>query len=308
MGKKAFIFPGQGAQYIGMAQEFYENFPESRQIFEEAEKAVGISMADLIFKENEKLNITEYTQIAMLTASVAILEKIKSLRVTADVTAGLSLGEYAGLVAADVMTFVDAAKVVRQRGILMQEAVPNGIGGMSAVLGMETRVIEDICRDTEGIVSIANYNCPGQIVITGEIKAVETAGEKLKEAGAKRVLPLNVSGPFHSELLKEAGTKLGEVLDTVSIHKPSIPIVDNTSAEYITEPEKIKSLLMKQVSASVLWQQSVEKMIKDGVDTFIEIGPGRTLSGFIKKIDKSCKTINIEKIADLDKLQEVLSC
>lgn len=308
MGKKAFVFPGQGAQYVGMAQEFYDNFPESRQVFAEAEEAVGINMTDLVFKENEELNITEYTQVAMLTASVAILEKVNTMGIKADVTAGLSLGEYASLVVSGVMSFKDAAKIVRQRGILMQEAVPAGLGAMSAVLGLDMKVIEQICNETEGIVSIANYNCPGQIVISGETKAVEEAGIKLKEAGAKRVLPLNVSGPFHSAMLEGAGRKLGEVLDTAEIHTPVIPFVDNTTAEYITEKDEIKDRLVKQVSSSVMWQQSVEKMIENGVDTFIEIGPGRTISGFVKKIDKTCTTINIEKIADLDKLQEVLSC
>lgn len=305
MGKIAFVFPGQGSQYVGMAQEFYNNFPESKQVFDEAEEVTGLSMTDLVFNENDDLNITEYTQAAMLTASAAILKKVESMGIKPDVTAGLSLGQYASLVASGAMSFRDAVKVVRQRGILMQEAVPTGLGAMSAVLGTDIKLIEEICRGTEGIVSIANYNCPGQIVITGEAKAVEIAGSKLKEAGAKRVLPLNVSGPFHSIMLEEAGKKLGEVLDTVEIHTPVIPFVDNTTAEYIIEKDEIKDRLVKQVSSSVMWQQSVEKMIEMGVDTFIEMGPGKTISGFVKKIDKTCTTINIEKIEDLDKLQEV---
>lgn len=308
MGKVALIFPGQGAQYVGMAQEFYDNFKESRQIFEEAKEILQIDMADLCFTENERLNITEYTQIALLTACVAIYKKLELLGVKGDVTAGLSLGEYTSLVASGVFTFSDAIKVVRQRGILMQEAVPVGVGAMSAVLGLDKDRTKKICEDTKGIVTIANYNCPGQLVISGEKKAVDDASDSLIEAGAKRMIPLNVSGPFHSPLLKNAGEELRKVLDTVTIHKPIIPYVDNTNACYITEADSIKELLVKQVYTSVLWQQSVETMIENGVDTFIEIGPGRTLSSFVKKISRECKTINIEKVSDLDKLEEVLLC
>lgn len=308
MGNVALIFPGQGAQYVGMAQEFYDNFKESRQIFEEAKEILQIDMADLCFTENERLNITEYTQIALLTACVAIYKKLELLGVKGDVTAGLSLGEYTSLVASGVFTFSDAIKVVRQRGILMQEAVPVGVGAMSAVLGLDKDRTKKICEDTKGIVTIANYNCPGQLVISGEKKAVDDASDSLLQAGAKRIIPLNVSGPFHSPLLKNAGKELGKVLDTVTIHKPIIPYVDNTNAYYITEADSIKELLVKQVYTSVLWQQSVENMIENGVDTFIEIGPGRTLSSFVKKISRECKTINIEKISDLDKLKEASLC
>lgn len=304
----AYIFPGQGAQYIGMAKDFYDNYEESRQVFQEAEDVLNMSIADICFVENELLNVTEYTQIAMLTATVAILRKVESMGYRKDVTAGLSLGEYPALVASGVLSLKDAFHVVRQRGILMQEAVPPGIGTMSAVLGLDGETVRDICSATNGVVTVANYNCPGQIVISGEVKAVELASIELKVAGAKRVIPLNVSGPFHSPLLQRAGEELIRVLDTVTIDKPLIPYVDNTNGEYIYDNTNIKNLLGKQVYSSVLWQQSVETMISHGVDTFIEIGPGRTLTSFIKKISRDCKIINIEKIADLDKLQEVPTC
>ena len=303
MSKIAFVFPGQGAQYTGMAHDFYERFPVSREVFEKASRASGLDVAALCFEENENLNITEYTQIAMLTAEIAILRAVEESGIHSQVNAGLSLGEYAALVASGVMKEEDAFAKVRKRGILMQEAYPTG-GAMSAVLGTDAQVIEKICEETDGIVSVANYNCPGQIVITGEEKAVAEASEALKAAGARRVIPLNVSGPFHCELLREAGEKLGEDLAEVEIQPFTIPYVTNVTAQYVTEPEQVKELLVKQVSSSVRWQQCVEQMIRDGVDTFIEIGPGRTLTGFLKKIDRNVKAFHIEKTEDLDAVRK----
>ena len=303
MSKIAFVFPGQGAQYTGMAHDFYERFPVSREVFEKASRASGLDVAALCFEENENLNITEYTQIAMLTAEIAILRAVEESGIHSQVNAGLSLGEYAALVASGVMKEEDAFAIVRKRGILMQEAYPTG-GAMSAVLGTDAQVIEKICEETDGIVSVANYNCPGQIVITGEEKAVAEASEALKAAGARRVNPLNVSGPFHCELLREAGEKLGEDLAEVEIQPFTIPYVTNVTAQYVTEPEQVKELLVKQVSSSVRWQQCVEQMIRDGVDTFIEIGPGRTLTGFLKKIDRNVKAFHIEKTEDLDAVRK----
>lgn len=304
MGKKAFIFPGQGAQYTGMGKDFYEQFEESRQVFEIAEELLSINMKELCFEENEKLNITEYTQAAMLTTIGAMLEHIKKIGIVPQVCAGLSLGEYGALLTSEVLSFAQAIVLVRKRGIYMQEAVPTG-GAMAAVLGMENSLIEKICSETEGIVSVANYNCPGQLVISGEEKAVNLASEALKQAGAKRIIPLKVSGPFHSSMLKEAGEKLAKELEQVEIKQPIIPYVANVTAEYVTKSDNIKELLAKQVASSVKWQQSVEAMIADGVDTFIEIGPGKTLSGFIKKINREMKVINIDKAADLEKLNEL---
>lgn len=304
MGKIAFMFPGQGAQYVGMAKDFYEQIPVCKEMFELAGKASGLDVAALCFEENKQINITEYTQIAMLAAEVAMLKAVEEKGITPDVTGGLSLGEYGALVASGVMSPEDVFKVVRKRGIYMQEAVPNG-GTMVAVLGLDTAVIEKICEETPGMVTIANYNCPGQIVITGEEAAAQAAVEKLTAAGAKRCVTLNVSGPFHSPLLVGAGEKLAGELEGVEIHDIAIPYIANVTADYVKDKADVKPLLQKQVSSSVKWQQTVERMIADGVDTFVEIGPGKTLSGFMRKINKEMKVINIEKVEDLEKLESL---
>lgn len=308
MGKVVFMFPGQGAQYVGMAKDFYDTFDHSKEVFDAADKVLDIDVKALCFEENEDINITEYTQAAMVTASVAILREIEARGVKPDMTAGLSLGEYCALVASEVMSFEDAVKTVRQRGILMQDTVPAGEGAMAAVLGMKKEPIEEVLSNIEGIVSIANYNCPGQIVISGETKAVEEASAALKEAGARRVLPLKVSGPFHSGMLQPAGEKLLEVLADVEVKDPKVPYVSNTTAQMVTSKDQVKELLGRQVYSSVCWEQSIEMMIEEGADTFIEIGPGRTLSGFMRKINRSVTVINIEKVEDLEKLKEIPSC
>lgn len=311
MGKRVFMFPGQGSQYIGMGKEFYDTMPNAKAVIDLASEQTGLDIPALCFEENDKLNITEYTQICMLAVEAAIYQAIIDKGITPDVTAGLSLGEYGALIASGAMTMADAFAVVRKRGIYMQEAVPKG-GAMTAVLGLDPQVIEDICKktadETNSVVSVANYNCPGQIVISGKTEAVAEAGEKLKEAGAKRVLPLKVSGPFHSKMLVGAGEKLGKVLDTVEIHTPEIPYIANVTADYVTDAADVKPLLMKQVSSSVRWEQTIRKMLADGVDTFIEIGPGKTLTGFMRKIDKNAKAFNIEKLEDIDKVKEALGC
>jgi [acyl-carrier-protein] S-malonyltransferase len=304
MGKTAFIFPGQGAQYIGMGRDFYEQMPVSREMFDLASKAANLDVAALCFEENEKINITEYTQIAMLAMEAAVLKAVEEKGFKPDMAAGLSLGEYGALVAAGVMSEEDAFRVVRKRGMYMQEAVPKG-GAMTAVLGLGADAIEKVCEETEGIVSIANYNCPGQIVITGQADAVNKAAQTLSEAGAKRCIPLNVSGPFHSIMLKEAGEKLGEVLEETEIHDIRLPYLANVTADYVADKEQVKPLLMQQIASPVRWQQSVERMIADGVDNFVEIGPGKTLSGFMRKINRDVKVINIEKVEDLKKLDGI---
>ena len=307
MGKLAFVFPGQGAQYVGMGKEFYEQISVSRKVYTIASEVTGLNLPGLCFEKNEQNPLETDVIIidAMLTTEAAILAALQEKGVKADVAAGLSLGEYGAILTAGAMSLEDVFRVVRQRGILMQEAVPTG-GAMCAVLGMDGEKIAKICDETEGIVSVANYNCPGQIVITGEEGAVAVAAEKLKEAGARRCIPLNVSGPFHSAMLKEAGEKLGKVLEQVELRAFSTPYVTNVTAEYVTEPSEIKELLGRQVYSSVKWQQSVERMIADGVDTFIEIGPGRTLTGFLKKINKNVTGLHIEKVEDLDAVVKML--
>ena len=305
MSKIAFIFPGQGAQACGMGKDFYEQTETGKRIFDKATQLMGFSMPQLCFEENDRLDITEYTQAAMVTASIAMMRVLEENGIKPDVAAGLSLGEYCALAAAGVMSDEDAIRTVRQRGILMQEAVPVGEGAMAAILALDAAVIEEVTGAMEGV-WIANYNCPGQIVISGEKAAVEEACEKLKAAGAKRAVMLNVSGPFHSGMLTAAGEKLGQVLSRVELHEPRIPYVANVTAQYVKSAGEVKELLTRQVSSSVRWQQSVEAMIGDGVDTFIEIGPGKTLAGFMRKISRDVKTLNVEKLEDIVKAVEAL--
>lgn len=305
MSKIAFIYPGQGAQKAGMGKDFYENSESAKAVFDRASEILDLDMKALCFEENDKLDLTEYTQAALVTTCLAMTKVVREKGIHPDVTAGLSLGEYCAIAEAGGMSEEDAIRTVRKRGILMQNTVPAGEGAMAAVLGMEASAIEEVISNIEGV-SIANYNCPGQIVITGITAGVETAAEKLKEAGAKRVVMLNVSGPFHSPLLKKAGEELLEELEKVEIHKLVIPYVTNVTAEYIKDEKEIKDLLGAQVSSSVRWEQSIRKMIEEGVDTFVEIGPGKTLAGFMRKINRDVTMYNIGTWEDVDKVVEAL--
>ena len=301
MSKTAFIFPGPGSQYVGMGKEFYENLPICREVYDLASEVTGLDLPKLCFTENEQIHQTEYTQICMLATETAIYMALEQNGYQPDVTAGLSLGEYGALVASGVMTAEEAFEVVRKRGIYMQQAVPTG-GAMAAVLGLDGGKIEQICEQTEEqmqlAVSVANYNCPGQIVISGKAEAVQAAGEACKEAGAKRVVPLKVSGPFHSKLLMDAGKQLREALNKVEIRENFVPYIANVTADYVTEQTQVKPLLESQIYSPVRWQQTIERMLADGVDEFVEIGPGKTLSGFIKKINRNVKVCNIDKMED----------
>lgn len=301
MAKIAFIYPGQGAQKPGMGKDFYENSELAKAVYDKASELLQIDMKALCFEENEKLDLTEYTQAALVTTCLAMTKVVEERGLKPDVTAGLSLGEYCAISVAGGMKEEDAISLVRKRGILMQNTVPAGEGAMAAILGMDASVIEEGIKDLEGV-TVANYNCPGQIVITGETKAVEKAAEILKEAGAKRAVLLNVSGPFHSPMLKQAGEELAKEMEKVEMEPLQIPYVTNVTAEYVTDIRETKKLLAEQVAASVRWQESVERMIAEGVGTFVEIGPGKTLAGFLRKIDRSVKVYNIGTWEDVDKV------
>ncbi len=306
MSKIAFLFPGQGAQIPGMGKDFYDNSPEAKAFYEEASKRLGLDLMELCFTENDRLNLTEYTQPALTATCLVMAREVMKRGLVPQVSAGLSLGEYSALAIAGGMKDMDAVEITAKRGRLMEHAVPAGVGAMAAVLGLSAEVIQETISGIEGA-TIANYNCPGQIVITGGTDAVTQAGGALTAAGAKRVIPLNVSGPFHSPFLKEAGEQLGKELEQISLEELQIPYVTNVTAEYVADISQTKELLSAQVASSVLWQQSMELLIADGVDTFVEIGPGKTLAGFLKKINRSVKVWNIASWEDLEKVTEELA-
>ncbi len=306
MNKTAVIFPGQGSQYVGMGKDFYQNSEVAREIFDVASEQLNLDMKALCFEENSKLDMTEYTQAALVTTCLAMARTAELKGLKADITAGLSLGEYSSIALAGGMYDRDAIAAVRKRGIFMQEAVPAGEGAMAAVLGLTGAQVE---KEIAGIadVSVANYNCPGQIVITGRNQSVENAKETLLKCGAKRIIPLNVSGPFHSPLLKDAERKLDTVLEKIQMHPLQIPYITNVTADYVTEIAMTQSLLTSQITSPVRWQQSMERMIADGVDTFVEIGPGRTLAGFLRKIDRNVTVYNIGTWEELEKTINILA-
>lgn len=305
MSKIAFIYPGQGAQKAGMGKDFYENSPLARDIYDRASECLELDMRALCFEENDLLDQTEYTQAAMVTTCLAMTAVLNEQGAEADVTAGLSLGEYCAIAEAGAMDLLDAIRLVRVRGQLMQHTVPTGEGAMAAVLGMDADQIDAVIEPIANV-TVANYNCPGQIVITGGTAGIEQASKTLKEAGAKRVVPLNVSGPFHSPMLRSAGEKLGKELLTVQLGELKIPYVTNVTAEYVTDSSKIRELLTRQVYSPVRWEQSIRKMIAQDVDTFVEIGPGRTLTGFLRKIDRNVTVYQVNTWEDSKQIMEEL--
>ena len=301
MRKLAFIYPGQGAQIAGMGADFYENSQRAGELFDKAEEVLGFDLKKICFEEDERLHQTEYTQPAMVTVCLAMTRVLKDQGIRPDVTAGLSLGEYAAIAAAGAFEELDAIRLVRKRGILMEHAVPKGEGAMCAVLGMGGDDVERAIREIPDV-TIANYNCPGQIVITGKTEAVKDAAEQLKAAGARRTLFLNVSGPFQSPFLRTAGEELKKEIEKIQIHPLSIPYVANVTAQKVENPDEICPLLSKGVYSPVKWQQSVEYMIAEGIDTFVEIGPGKTLSGFMKKINPQVSMHHISSWEDIEKV------
>lgn len=302
MSKIAFLYPGQGAQTVRMGKDFYEQSALAKSAYEESAKILDMDIQSICFEENDLLNRTDYTQAALVTTCLAMTREIEAQGLKPAMTAGLSLGEYCAIVTAGGMSYEDAVKTIWKRGCLMHNAVPDGSGGMAAVLGLSGDQVKAVTDGVENV-SVANYNCPGQIVITGKKDAIEAVTPALKEAGAKRVLPLNVSGPFHSPFLKEAGEELYETLEKVDWKPLSIPYVTNVNAEVITDISKTKDLLRAQVSSSVMWEQSIRRMIAEGVDIFVEIGPGKTLSGFMRKIDRS---VNMFKIGSMEEMHTVV--
>ena len=301
----AFIFPGQGSQYVGMGKEFYDHFRVAKEVFEEADDTLRFSISSLCFQgPEEELRLTENTQPAILTASIAALKVLQTEKgINPQFTAGHSLGEYSALVVSGALSFAEAVQTVRLRGKFMQEAVPVGEGAMAAILGMEREEVEKLCEKAAAgeVLSPANFNCPGQIVIAGQTAAVQRAIERVKQDGKRAVL-LPVSAPFHSPLMKPAGVRLERALEEISVKDLNVPVVTNVEAEINTSKDRVKTLLVAQVSSPVRWEESMRKVIKEGIEQVLEIGPGKVLSGLMKRIDPNVETGNLEDLQSLKKI------
>lgn len=304
--KIAFAYPGQGVQKVGMTKDFFDKESFARDMVAKASDAAGLDMERLLYQENEDINVTEFTQPALVTACLIITKAITDKGIKPSVTAGLSLGEYCAISAAGAMSFEDAVRLTRIRGKLMSNTVPSGEGAMAAVIGLEPDEIGKIIASVDQV-TMANFNCPGQTVITGKTAGVMAAVEKLREAGAKKVVPLNVSGPFHSPMLRPAGERLREELDKTSLSGLKVPYIANATAELVEDEEKIRDLLEIQVSSSVMWEQTLLKMKETGVDLILEIGPGRTIAGFVKKTVPEIPVINVSTVEDVEQLNEKIN-
>ncbi len=311
MSKFVLMFPGQGSQAVGMGKDLVEAYPAAKKIFDDADAALGFSLSNVCFEgPEEDLKLTTNTQPALLTASIAALRVLQE-QLDLDVAAvvGHSLGEYSALVCAGALDFADAARTVRKRGEFMQDAVPVGVGTMAAIIGLEQDKVEELCRqnsNADNLVELANINSPGQYVISGHVGAVNNVIELAKEAGAKRALPLPVSAPFHCELMKPAGERLEEVLNAVTFNDLSIPLINNAEADILTAGADARTSLVRQMYKSVQWDLSIKKLIEDGADTFVEVGPGKVLSGLLRRIDKKMKGLNISDVNTLEKTVQAL--
>ncbi|AMM97240.1 ACP S-malonyltransferase [Bacillus pumilus] len=310
MTKIAFLFPGQGSQKIGMGKDLFDQEAVSKSVFEEADKTLGFDLSSMIFEgDAEELTLTYNAQPALLTTSIAILKKFEESGIKADYAAGHSLGEYTALVAAGALSFQDAVYAVRKRGELMNEAVPAGEGAMAAILGLDQAALLEVTKEvTESghLVELANLNCPGQIVISGTAKGVELASEKAKEKGAKRAIALEVSGPFHSALMKPAAEKFTDVLSKLDIRDAKTPVISNVTADIVTSRDAIETKLIEQLYSPVRFEESVERLIDLGVTTFIEIGPGKVLSGLVKKVNRRLTTISVSDQETIEAAIETL--